>query len=309
MRILFPTDGSRYALAVARALSGWFVWPGGEVDLLAVTSPKPKSDHRDFGKDSAIDQEWRATAGRWLADTATHLDGSGLRVAELVRPGQAAEIALEAAADGYDLVAVGAKGRGATPFFDRDSVPLALLERAPTSVLLVRERTSRGRRRRQPTSQHPLRVLLAVDGRPPSQAAVEACSTFMAADHVIVSVLTVADSVAGGLLARADARHVARRVTATLRSRGITADPQVAEGETAREILEAAASTDLIVMGARDTHEPTESRMGSVGLEVALRSPCSLLIVRTEGAVAPAELEMEPGSTTVTGSGRRHTVA
>lgn len=44
MKILLPTDGSRYALAAARAIGGWFDWPGSAVDVLAVIPKEPKGD-------------------------------------------------------------------------------------------------------------------------------------------------------------------------------------------------------------------------------------------------------------------------
>jgi nucleotide-binding universal stress UspA family protein/cold shock CspA family protein/ribosome-associated translation inhibitor RaiA len=291
MKILLPTDGSRYALAAARALSGWFAWPGGLVDVLAVTPDEPKSDGRDFGKDTEGAQDWRGTVSRWLEETATHLGGSGLRVNELLRRGDPATVAVEVAGDGYDMVAVGAKGRAEAPFFDEDSVALALLERAPTSILLVRERSPRGRARRLPTPQRPLRVLLAVDGRAPSARAANTFSSLVAADHVEIAVLAVADAAMGGSLAESDARAVARRTASVLQGHRFVAQERVAVGDAALAILEAADESDLIVMGSRASAD--ESRLGSVGLAVARSSPCSVLLVREAVPGTTAEGEEE----------------
>lgn len=298
MKILLPTDGSRYALAAARALTGWFAWRGGRVDILAVSPPEPKSDHRDFGKDTPSERDWRSTVDRWVEEAATHLDGSGLRVDRLVRSGDPAAVAVEVAADGYDLVAVGAKGRGEAPFLGPGSVALALLERAPTSVLLVREREPSGRRHRLPTPQRPLRTLLAVDGRPPSQEAARAYSELVAPEHVEPVVLAVADAVAGGPLAEPDARDVVGRVASMLEDRGIGSESRIGTGSAADEILAAGSEADLIVIGSRASREPGEIRVGSVGLEVARSAPCSVLLVREEAPTAVAEVEEEPEAAT-----------
>jgi nucleotide-binding universal stress UspA family protein len=163
LKILLLTDGSRFALAAARAITGWFDWVGGEVDVLAVVPEWRKSDHRDFGRETEGAEDWRGTVGRWLDDTVSRLEGSGLRVRRMLREGDPATVAAEVAGDGYDMVAAGARGRGDRPFLSADSVARALLERAPASVFLARERVAKGRAHRLPTLQHPLRVLLATE--------------------------------------------------------------------------------------------------------------------------------------------------
>ena len=74
MKILLATDGSRYALAAARALAGWFSWSGGAVDLLAVAPPdRPSGDRRPFGRDIGREREWKGPVGRWLSSTERRL--------------------------------------------------------------------------------------------------------------------------------------------------------------------------------------------------------------------------------------------
>lgn len=294
MRILLPTDGSRHAIAASRALGGWFEWPGGEVDVLAVSPARPKSDHRDFGRDTETEQDWRGTVSRWLTDTANHLRASGLRSHELVRDGDPADVAVEVAGDGYDLVAFGAKGRGDAPFFGPESVALALLERAPTSVLLVRDRARYGVDHRLPTPQHPLRVLLAVDGRRPTEAAVKVVGTLFAPGRAEVEVLAVADAGYRGGLGEAEATKVAKRVATMLAGRGVAAEPRTVVGEAVSAILDAAAGADLIVLGSRAEIGPGETRVGGVGLTVAASSPCSVLVVRDAVSHAIGEIEEAP---------------
>lgn len=298
MRILLPTDGSRVALATARAISGWFAWPGGVVDVLAVTPGEAKSETRHFGRDTEAARDWRAEMRRWLSDTSAHLDASGLRVNELLRQGEPTTVTVDAAGEGYDLVALGLKGRGDTPFFDTDSVALALLERAPTSVLLVRDRAPRGPAHRLPTPQRPLRTILAIDGSDPGERAVRALSRLVAVDHVDLEVLTVADAAEGGPLGESEARRVAKHAVSLLQSHGISAEERVQAGEAASVILEAAREADLIVMGSRGGGAPDAPYIGSLGLTVARSSPCSVLIVR-EAEPAGAR-NLEPGGEVAT---------
>jgi nucleotide-binding universal stress UspA family protein/cold shock CspA family protein len=292
MKILLPTDGSRYALAAARAISGWFSWTGGQIDVLAVTPEEPKSDRHSYRADAEGAKEWRGTVHRWLAETEDHLRGSGLETREIVRSGDAAKVVLDAAAEGYDLVVVGVKGRSESPHFSEDSVALALLAHAPQSILLVRERRPSGREHRLPTPQDPLRVLLAVDGRNPSEKAVAAFSRLLAVDRAEVVVTAVADAATGGLLGEVDARRVARNVADRLAGRNVTVDLRVAEGDVVSAIRDGAADADLIVMGSRATREPGEPYLASVGMAVAASSPCSVLVVRgaaPEGVLVEAE--------------------
>lgn len=298
MKILLPTDGSRYALAAARALSGWFAWSGGEVDVLAITPEEPKSDHRHFGKDTETDRDWHATVGRWLQETTAHLEGSGLRSRQLTRSGDPASVMLDVAWDGYDLIAVGMKGRAEEPFLEEDSVARAILEHAPTSVLLVREREPHGRQHRLPTPQRPLRVLLAVDGGGPAKGAAEAYSRLVPADRADVTALAVADAAEGGFLGEPDAWSVVRRVASELEDHGIAAEPRIATGQPAAAILEAADEADLVVMGSTASGDLGVVRLGSVGQEVALSSPCSLLIMREAAPEGTVEEGEEPEAAT-----------
>ena len=292
MRILLPTDGSRHALAAARALSGWFDWPGGEVDVLAVVPGQPEYESRDSEEAREGATEWKGRVRRWLDDTESRLHASGLRTRTLSLSGEPSELVLAEASQGYDLVAVGVKGRSDEPFLDIDSVARALLERAPTSLLLVRERKQAGRSERLPTPQHPLKVLFAADGSAPAERAVSTYAKLAPVDRVALTVLAVADAASGGGLEETDARGVARRLASNLANQGYAATEQTQAGEAASAILDAATDADLIVMGAR-VPDPDVTWLGSVGLQVAGALPCSLLIVReSPPAPMPAETQV-----------------
>ena len=290
MNILLPTDGSRHALAAAKALTTWFPRPGARVELLAVVPQARKSMHRRYGRARELSAEWRATAGLWLDETAAPLEAHGQRTSRSIRRGNPAEVVVERAATGsYDLVVVGAKGRGGAPFLDVGSVALAVLEHASAPVLMVRERSPR--RRRRPSALHPLRILLATDGGPESDRAIRHFLSLFGAPHAEARVLSVADAAAGGGLDEPDAWRVARGAAAMLAAHGLPADPEVAGGQPAERILGAADSADLVVLGSRAVRRVEERHLGSVALEVARATPCSILIVREGPGVGAAEEE------------------
>jgi nucleotide-binding universal stress UspA family protein len=315
MKILLATDGSRYALAAARAVANLCSGRSASVDLLAVIPSARKSDHgllgarRPYasrgqrapsGRKSMhagaaarrpIAAEWHGAAGRWLDDTAKVLSGGGLRVRRLLRRGDPAEVAVaRAARERYDLVVVGAKGRSGVPFFADGSVALALLEHAPAPVLMVRARSA-GRAWR--TGVHPLRVLFAADGSAENERALALCAHLLAVPNARARVLTVADRAAGGALDRRRAAAVAQAAADRLTARGLTAEPMVGEGAPIDRIGESGLDADLIVMGARAAGGPA----GSVSLAVARAAPTSVLVIR-EGPPTAARERARRGAET-----------
>jgi nucleotide-binding universal stress UspA family protein len=295
MKILLATDGSRSALEAATALARWFPRPGAEVDLLAVVPNVRKSTHRRYGQAPEQTREWRGVAHLWVDDTARRLESRGFAVQRLVRSGHAAEVVVaRSRARAYDLVVVGAKGRGASPFFAVGSVALAVIEHAPGPVLAVR--AGGPGRAGEPTALHPLRIVLAYDGSPGADRALERFGHLFGGSPAEVAVLTVA----GGERTERQARISARGAAARLRDMGLQAEARTAAGEATRRILEAAENADLLVLGTRDVSETGERRLGSVSLTVARETPCSILVVRpgpgsaTAGAGAVAGPESFP---------------
>ncbi|NIP60875.1 MAG: universal stress protein, partial [Gemmatimonadetes bacterium] len=166
MRILFGTDGSRYSLAAARFLADWIPGEGKRVDLVAVAPKAPPSERRSYGKPQPTEELWRGAVGRWIEDAARPLESRGFDVER--RPAQSASAASHiverARTEDYDLVVVGGKGRSDEPYFDVGSVARSVLDYAPTSVLMVREREPKDREKRIPDELHPFRILLPTDG-------------------------------------------------------------------------------------------------------------------------------------------------
>lgn len=294
MKILVATDGSRQAVAAARALADWF--PGkGTVDLLAVIPPVRRSLHPDRGVRKEVAAGWRGEAGRWLDATRGALESRGFRVRIRLRTGDPATVAAGMAAEGgYDLVVAGARGRRDAPFLEVGSVALALLEQAPGSVLLVRERDGRERRRRTGSRMRPLRVLVAVDGGDPARRAVGFVKDRFAPASAAVEVLAVADAGEGGPVEAQEARGAAKEAASLLGgSREVS--PRVETGPAAAVIAEAAAEADLLVLGSRSAPREGERRVGSVSGEVARFTPCSVLVVRGEPSGRPVSAATAEG--------------
>jgi nucleotide-binding universal stress UspA family protein/cold shock CspA family protein/ribosome-associated translation inhibitor RaiA len=137
-----------------------------------------------------------------------------------------------------------------------------------------------------------MHILLAVDGRAPSEKAATTLCRLLAVKRAEVTVVAVADADSGGLLGELDARKAARAAANRLAGRDVVVDLHVAKGDVATAILERANDADLIVMGSRATAQPAEPYLASVGLAVAASSPCSVLVVRgaaPEGFVVEAE--------------------
>jgi nucleotide-binding universal stress UspA family protein len=303
MRILACTDGSRYALAAARFLGDFLQSEGPKVDLVAVIPHEPKHTRAPIGKDRPVEQAFRGEVTRWLESTAAPLEGRGFSVEPRIERNGPARILVEIARKGdYDLVVAGAKGRGEEPFFGMGSVALALLEHAPSPLLLVRERRPSDRRKRHPTALHPFRVLVAADGSASARAAIDLFLGRFAPDPRTAEVVSVAPVPEEGMLAsmaprerdavvqslRKDARRHLNEGLHLLETRGIEATPLPAEGRPATAIVERAREigADLVVLGSRGPVKGEDGPFESVSLEVARTAPCSVLIGRTSPATA-----------------------
>lgn len=287
MKVLLPTDGSRYARGAARALTTWFGRAGLHVDLLAVVPAARRSMHRSYGGERELAEQWKGVARHWLEETAQLLTSRGVGVRKIVRRGNPAQVVVARAGDEpYDLVVVGAKGRGDAPFLHAGSVALAVLEHAPTSVLMVREPSTR--HRREPTRVHPVHVLVAWNGEAGSERVLRRLSDLLHVAHVEGRALAVADSAAGGTLSERFAQRTARGAAAVLSAHGLSATPLVAAGDPAERILEAASDADLVVLGSRSAERLQERPPRSVSLEVARAAPCSVLVLRESASAAAA---------------------
>jgi nucleotide-binding universal stress UspA family protein len=175
-------------------------------------------------------------------------------------------------------------------------VALAVLEHVPTNVLLVRELEARPREKQVTREMRPLRVLVPTDGGPHSLAAVDRFILLFREPNLDVRVVSALDPAAAQLLEslatdearalRSKLEHAARarvhEVVNRLAPHGITARSGVLDGRPADAVVKEsrAMEADVVVLGSRGLHPEQERRLGSVALEIARFSPCSVLVVR-----------------------------
>jgi nucleotide-binding universal stress UspA family protein len=297
MKTLFPTDGSRYALAAARFLSHWLPGPGVKVDLVSVI-PGPERDVRPgYGKPRSVADRFRGEAARWQSATAEPLAAHGHQVNAVVREGVPSRVLVEMAEGGdYDLVVVGARGRSETPHMRMGSVAQALLERAPPSVLMVREREPRERGKRLPSPMRPFSLMLPSDGEPHSLEASRRFFRLFRIENLEVEIVTVVEEPGAEevesvrpsrrehLQAAADREaHVRLNIVENeLAGAPVRVGARVLRGEPAAQVVARAneIEADLLVLGSRGIRAPEGRRVGSVALEIARSAPCSVLVVR-----------------------------
>ncbi|HSM59343.1 MAG TPA: universal stress protein, partial [Longimicrobiales bacterium] len=143
-----------------------------------------------------------------------------------------------------------------------------------------------------PDALHPLDLVFAVDAGRPARRATHALPQLITTEHARAEALTVADEGAGGRLDEKEAGKVAERAARELGAHGLPTTTRVEVGPVAPAILEVAGDADLIVLGSRAVTEVERRGLGSVALEVARSTPCSVLILR-RGPSAPAPEEGE----------------
>jgi nucleotide-binding universal stress UspA family protein len=297
MKILFGTDGSRYALSAARFLSHWLPGPGIEVDLVSVIPGSGPDTKPGYRKPTSLKDRRGGEAGRWQEATAEPLTSKGHQVNGLVRQGVASRVLTRMAEEGdYDLVVVGAKGRSDTPHLTIGSVALAVLENAPSSALMVREREPKLRGKQLPSRMRPFSLMLPTDGRVHSFQASRRFFQLFQIENLEVDIVTVLQGpqeIGSKEPSRSERERLhleaerAARVRLHATENELAGNPslvrsEILRGDPAEEVVRRAAENraDLLVLGSRDDRSPEGRRLGSVALEIARAAPCSVLVVR-----------------------------
>jgi nucleotide-binding universal stress UspA family protein len=152
-----------------------------------------------------------------------------------------------------------------------------------------------------------MKLLLAVDDSPPSEAAVDEAAARPWPDGTLIRVLTVAPvtlgtPVPGPPVAGVPLSHeplvstgletqqvlvdaagaVAERAAERLHSRGLRAESRVREGKPGPEVVDEARDwdADLIMMGTHSRGGLKRIVLGSVANHVLNHAPCSIEVVR-----------------------------
>ncbi len=143
-----------------------------------------------------------------------------------------------------------------------------------------------------------MKILLAIDDSPYSEAAVEAVASMPWPPETTVRVLSAVEPFvppaaelwydAGGSLERArqeitnQYEELTTRMAERLRARGLKVDTTVRDGDPRSVIVDEAKewSADLIVVGSHGRTGIARLLLGSVAQSVVSHAPCSVQVVR-----------------------------
>ncbi len=296
MKILLGLDGSRYALAATRFVGDYLVQPGRQVDLVHVL-PLSVREGAAAPRREREDLHVPSQSRSWLDRAERRLQSRGFRVARRVRRGAPARVIPELAATGnYDLIVLGAKGRGENPYLPTGSVALAVLERhLAADLVLVRERELK-REKVVTTRLRSFPVLFATDGSARLEAAARRFYQLFSIPELrptAVAVAELPDPLALAGMESEDRRQLlqhlgaasrrwAREAKPHLARPGVRAEARALQGRPAAALIEEArrSGARLLVLGSRGVRSPSGPPLGSVALQVARFAPCSVLLVR-----------------------------
>lgn len=270
--MVFATDGSPSANAALELLCRLPFAPEDRVDVVSVPLPVGLPLEAGFGDVSiAFD-----AAVETVRSAAQRLRDHGIRSESRVAEGPLVESIIGAARGvGADLIVVGSRGLGLILGTLMGSTARALVHASPFPVLVVRDRT-----------MPPQRVLLAVDGSPDSQAAVDALCTVPLGRPAEVRVVHVVP----------DARRDSTRpldllcLVASRLPPAVTTEVEVARGDVAATIVARAAAlgSDLIALGSGGTHGTPLH--GTIADRILRSAHCSVLVARAASRVKAEEL-------------------
>ncbi|MBE0480753.1 MAG: universal stress protein [Dehalococcoidia bacterium] len=308
MKILLAVDGSRYSEMSAKTLKAFGLPSKTKVTVMTVVS-----EHTFLGgltlhafrREATMRERARTSqeekASRLVEGPAGSLRDAGLQVQTLVERGRPAEVIIQQADKmGADLIVVGAKGTDSSPRFQLGSVSHKVMKYARTSVLLVREGTSRARR-----------VFLATDGSRHAEAAAKFILTLPLPRQSLIILVTSLQSYVGALMKMPTldletnqkllaelqaaeeqaARSLMAKTERQLHEKGYQVESLVLRGDPAEEILLAAKTLnpDLIVLGAKGLTGIETFLLGSVAQRVARFSRYSVLLVRPADKLSAAQ--------------------
>ena len=287
MQILLAIDGSPFSEAAGELLRRIPMPSTPELTLLTVVDSLDDEEH-DARQE--LQQSLRDSAQQLLTQEAERFTAAGWTPHTMLREGHAAHEIVETAGEiSADLIAVGSRGLGGVKRFLLGSVSQKVMAYAPCSVLIARQPPDHD------TEEAALRLLLAYDGSPTSQAVVESISALPLHAHTHILITTVMELMTyyrmdviqttnPGWQAKKQAAQTAlEQVAQVLRQATPNVSVQLREGDdTSQEILDAAKAfnADLIVMGHQGKSGLERFLLGSVANRVVHHANCSVWITR-----------------------------
>jgi len=276
-----------HVLAVAPAL-----WSPGDLDAEEARVVR-ETVARIRSRNRAAAQQVAARVAEGLRRACADDHPADLAIATEIQEGRSAEVILaRAAALPADLIAIGARGLSAPGEFRLGATAHKIAAHATCPVLVA-----------QPPVRAPLSsVVLAVDGSPEAQRAVEWVCALALPCGAEVAVISVAEVVGDFPADSAGEREYARRADLALMQRaqlhtaetqvwaaldrlhisGAQVRPIIRTGQPAAEIVRIAQEqdADLLVIGARGQTRAEPFPLGGVAEKLVRFSPCSVLVAR-----------------------------
>lgn len=315
MKIVLATDGSPSAAFAGHMLTRLPLPPSSELTILTVVDkldvpPAPEEVVSDGERHAH--QTWQQTrhrdAEQLLAREQARFAETGWTVHTDVCEGHAAhEIVQRATELAADLVVIGSRGLGGIRRFLLGSVSQQVMTYAPCSVLIAREphgddgntADAAGLQSGQPgqsdAGEALWRMLVAYDGSPTAEAAIETLAALPLGERtevLIATVLTLITAYRVDIVQIMSASWQEKKRASQTRLDHAAqilrrATPHVStalrQGEDpGQEILEAtqAFGATLIVMGHRGRSGVERFLIGSVANRVVHHAPCSVWVVR-----------------------------
>jgi nucleotide-binding universal stress UspA family protein len=308
MNILFATDGSRYA-NIAGHLVARLPWPATrELTVLSVIdepqllSPEAqRTDEAASHEGEPLPVALRQHTQDFITREVDRFTAMGWSPQLLIREGHAAHQILSAAEElGTDVIVIGSRGLGGVKRFLLGSVSQQVMTHASCSVLIGRRADDPNGNAHDDTiafeeNDIPLRIMLAYDGSPMAEAAVDMLTSLSPNDrtHILVTtIMTLITYYRMDILQTMSTRWQAEKQTAqdrlehvAQRLRHITphVTMQLRESDdTSQALLDTAHDfgAELIVVGHQGKSGIERWLLGSVASRVVHHAPCSVWVVR-----------------------------
>lgn len=285
MRVLIATDGSKYGKWAIETVARLPLAERPVVQVLHVVDIRGLRapfmlQPAVIGTERYLKTEIgriQARAKRTKQEATGLMKALGLKGRVAVERGSVAQTIVKAAKRGIGMVAVGSRGLDALDRFMLGSVSSHAIHHVPCPVLVVRDAPRVIRR-----------VVLAVDGSPPSKKALQfilrsmkPSQEFAKTRPLIVTVSHVMPFLNYPELKEAGKGLVQEYMTKLSRA-GYVVEPALRVGNPANEILKIAesAKADLIMTGAQGLGAVGRWLLGSVSTRIVQHASSSVLVVR-----------------------------
>jgi nucleotide-binding universal stress UspA family protein len=291
MKILVAIDSSEFSAAVVDEVLNRQWRPGTEVKVLTVVDLFALT--YSVGYMEGFLQQEHLAARAMLSQAANRFAAQGLSVTTDVVEGYPSTEIVNAAQEwGADFIFIGSHGHGGFVRFFVGSVAKRVLHSAHCSVDVIRK-TER-------TGKQPYKILFATDGSDFSIAAAKSIAQREWVRGTEVRIISVADLVVpaiepwystGRMAQQIQEATIAQAEAAVTAAKAILAptklkvSAEVLTGYPKARIPDEATEfgADLVVVGSHGRRGLTRLFLGSVSEAVALRSHCSVEIIRPSG--------------------------